>query len=108
MRVKLTIEGDGKGFVSHVHLPLVITRDPPPPPLVAHSFGLFYFFPRFPGVCAVGGFRVSHHFPVVLGESTCRKWSESTKCKQGQSWDGLVMERASFSPGRRAPAPEEP
>jgi hypothetical protein len=23
---------------------------------------------------------------------------------QGQSWDGLVMERASFSPARRAPA----
>ena len=65
--MKLTIEGDGKGFVSHVHLPLVITRDPPPPPLVAHSFGLFYFFPSFPGVCAVGGFvLVTHHFPVVL------------------------------------------
>jgi hypothetical protein len=34
---------------------------------------------------------VNHHFPVVLGESTCRKWSEITKCK---TWSGSKLGRA--------------
>jgi hypothetical protein len=64
----------------------------PPPPLLAHSLG--FFPPRFPGVCAVGGFHiVNHYFPVVLSESTCRKWGESTKgkasgSKLGRAGDG--------------------
>jgi hypothetical protein len=59
--MNLTIEGDGKGPVSRVHLPLVLPVTPPAPPC-GTLFGLFYFilfFPRFPGVCAVGGFRIS-------------------------------------------------
>ena len=34
---------------------------------------------------------VNHHVPMVLGESTCRKWSESTKCK---AWSGSKLGRA--------------
>ena len=34
---------------------------------------------------------VNHHVPVVLGESTCRKWGESTKCK---AWSGSKLGRA--------------
>ena len=56
--MKLTIEGDGKGPVSHVHLPLVLPVTPPPAPLVVHSL-VYFIFPRFPSVCAVGGVRIS-------------------------------------------------
>jgi hypothetical protein len=59
VRMKLTIEGDGKGPVSRVHLPLVLPVTPPrPPPLLAHSLVYFIFY-GFPGVCVVGGFRIS-------------------------------------------------
>jgi hypothetical protein len=45
---------------------------------VAH----FIFLPRFPGVLPLAVFvLVNHQFPVVLSESTCRKWGESTKGK---------------------------
>ena len=44
------------GPVSRVHLPLVLPVTPRPP--CGTVFGLFYFSP-FPGVCAVGGFRIS-------------------------------------------------
>jgi hypothetical protein len=73
--MKVTIEGDGKGPVSRVYLPLVLPVTPPDP-IVAHSLVILYYLifcllnfvsartikrhhHRFPGVCAVGGFRIS-------------------------------------------------
>jgi hypothetical protein len=54
--MKRTIEGDGKGPVSRVHLPLVfvlpVTPPPRPAPPCGTLFGLYYFSP-FSG-CFVG------------------------------------------------------
>jgi hypothetical protein len=96
VRMKLTIEGDGKGPVSRVHFPLVLPVTPPAP-LCGTLFGLFYFIFRLPGVCARGSFRISQpSFSSgttlhTLSESTCRKWGESTK---GKAWSGSKLGRA--------------
>jgi hypothetical protein len=43
--------------------------------------GTFYFSSPFSGRFAAVFVLVNHQFPVVLSESTCRKWGESTKGK---------------------------
>jgi hypothetical protein len=71
---------------------LVLPVTPPPPPLVALSLVYFIFSPVFRAFVPLAVFvLVNHHFPVVLGESTCRKWSESTK---GKTWSGSELGRA--------------
>jgi hypothetical protein len=74
--------------------PSCFTRDPPHPIVVCvfTLFGLFYFPPVFRALVPLVVFvLVYHHFPVVLSESTCRKWSESTK---GKAWSGSKLGRA--------------
>jgi hypothetical protein len=69
------------------------TRDPPlPRPALWHTLWFILFSPVFREFCVVAVFvLVNHHFPVVLGESTCQKWSESTKSK---AWSGSELGRA--------------
>jgi hypothetical protein len=79
------------GPVSRVHLPLVLPVTPPPDPLVVQSL-VYFISPRFRAFVPLAVFvLVNHHVPVVLGESTCRKWSESTK---GKAWSGSKLGRA--------------
>ena len=81
-----------KGPVSRVHLPLVLPVTPPPAPPCGTLFGFFYFLPVSRAFVPLAVFvLVNHHVPVVLGESTCRKWSESTK---GKAWSGSKLGRA--------------
>jgi hypothetical protein len=83
--------GRWKGSRVSFPSPSCFTRDPPAPPC-GTLFGLFYFFPVFRAFVPLAVFvLVNHHFPVVLGESTCRKWSESTK---GKTWSGSELGRA--------------
>jgi hypothetical protein len=79
--------------VSRVHLPLVLPVTPPPPrPPLWHTLWFISFFPVFRAFVSLAVFLlVNHHFPVALGESTCRKWSESTK---GKAWSGSELGRA--------------
>jgi hypothetical protein len=63
---------------------------PPRPPLW-HTLWFILFFPVLRAFVPLAVFvLVNHHFPVVLGESTCRKWGESTATK-GKAWSGSKL-----------------
>jgi hypothetical protein len=82
--------------------PSCFTPDPPPPP--APPCGTLWFILFFP----VFFFRIKSTiiFQWHLVNPPVESGARARKARngQGQRWDRLVMERASFSPGRRAPA----
>jgi hypothetical protein len=95
--------------VSRVNLPLVLTV-PPPPPLVPHSLVYFIFSPVFRAFVLLAVFVLDTIiFQWYLVNPHVESGARARKARhgQGQSWDGLVMERASLSPRRRALVPRK-